>query len=455
MLLCVQLHKRKDGLIMDKLAALYGEHITTIQTRTRTILTLEGLDGLVIHSGQAKRQFLDDMDYPFKVNPHFKAWLPVIDNPHCWLVVNGLDKPKLIFYRPVDFWHKVPDEPTDFWADFFEIELLLIPDQVEKLLPYDKAKFAYIGEYLEVARALGFSEINPEPVLNYFHYHRAYKTQYELACLREANRIAVLGHEAAKAKFYAGGSEYDIQHAYLLATRQTENEMPYGNIVALNNNCAILHYTKLEQLAPEKSLSFLIDAGASFHGYAADITRTYDFNPQGEFAKLINAVNELQQELCAGLKPGLKYGDLHLKCHQGIAQILSDFGIVLLPPEAIIEKGISTTFFPHGLGHHLGLQVHDMGGFMADERGTHQPAPAGHPFLRCTRIIEANQVFTIEPGLYFIDSLLSELAQTDNTQYINWEKVEAFKPYGGIRIEDNVIVHVDHNENMTRNLNLA
>ena len=84
-----------------------------------------------------------------------------------------------------------------------------------------------------------------------------------------------------------------------------------------------------------------------------------------------------------------------------------------------------------------------------------QPAPAGHPFLRCTRIIEANQVFTIEPGLYFIDSLLSELAQTDNTQYINWEKVEAFKPYGGIRIEDNVIVHVDHNENMTRNLNLA
>ncbi|MEI8640278.1 hypothetical protein P4S68_01115 [Pseudoalteromonas sp. Hal099] len=62
-------------------------------------------------------------------------------------MVNGSDKPKLIFYRPVDFWHKVPDEPRDFWAEYFDIELLLQPDQVEKLLPYDKAKYAYMGEY--------------------------------------------------------------------------------------------------------------------------------------------------------------------------------------------------------------------------------------------------------------------------------------------------------------------
>ena len=96
-----------------------------------------------------------------------------------------------------------------------------------------------------------------------------------------------------------------------------------------------------------------------------------------------------------------------------------------------------------------------MGGFMADERGTHQAPPEGHPFLRCTRLIEANQVFTIEPGLYFIDSLLADLAQTDNNQYINWQTVEAFKPFGGIRIEDNVIVHQDRNENMTRDLGLA
>ncbi|MFC0119972.1 Xaa-Pro dipeptidase [Pseudoalteromonas xiamenensis] len=439
---------------MELLAGLYAEHIDTLQQRTRVILERQGLDGLVIHSGQAKRLFLDDMYYPFKVNPHFKAWLPVIDNPHCWLVVNGNDKPRLVFYRPVDFWHKVPDVPSDFWADYFDIQLLVQPDQVEKYLPYDKASFAYIGEYLEVAQALGFTHMNPEAVLNYFHYHRAYKTPYEQACLREANRLAVLGHTAAKDAFYAKASEYEIQQAYLSATHHAENDTPYGNIVALNENCAILHYTHFERHAPKSHLSFLIDAGANFNGYAADITRTYDFERRGEFHELVVALNEHQIALGKGLAPGKLYGELHMDCHQRMAELLSRFGIVSLPAEEIVERGISSTFFPHGLGHHLGLQVHDMGGFMADESGTHQAPPEGHPFLRCTRRIEAGQVFTIEPGLYFIDSLLDDLKKTDNTKYINWNKVDHFRPYGGIRIEDNIIVHADRLENMTRDLKL-
>ncbi|MEM0515730.1 Xaa-Pro dipeptidase [Pseudoalteromonas sp. YIC-827] len=439
---------------MNTLAVLYAEHIATLQRRTREIVGRENLDGVVIHSGQAKRQFLDDMYYPFKVNPQFKAWLPVIDNPHCWLVVNGSDKPKLIFYRPVDFWHKVPDEPSEYWADYFDIELLVKPEQVEKLLPYDKARYAYIGECLEVAQALGFELMNPEPVMNYLHYHRAYKTQYEQACLREANKLAVAGHQAARDAFYQGKSEFEIQHAYLLATKHSENDTPYGNIVALNENCAILHYTHFERNVPAQHRSFLIDAGANFNGYAADITRTYDFERQGQFAELLAVMNQHQIELCNSLSPGKLYGELHLDCHQRVAQVLSDFNIVNLPAAEIVEKGISSTFFPHGLGHHIGLQVHDVGGFMADETGTHQAPPEGHPFLRCTRMIEANQVFTIEPGLYFIDSLLEDLAATDNRQYVNWDKVAEFKPFGGIRIEDNIIVHEHGLENMTRELKL-
>jgi len=433
----------------------YQAHIAELQQRTRRLLERENLDALVIHSGQTQRKFLDDMDYPFKANPLFKAWLPVVDNPHCWLIVDGVNKPKLIFYRPKDFWHKVPDEPHDFWAEHFDIQLLDKANKVETLLPYDKARLAYLGEYLEVARALGFTEINPEPVLNFIHFYRAYKTPYEQACLRIANKMAVAGHNAAKATFYAGGSEFDIQLAYLAAVRQTENEVPYGNIIALNQNCAILHYTALERKTPKQLHSFLIDAGAEFHGYAADITRTYSFNPQDEFGSLISAVNETELKLVAGLKPGLKYGELHIQCHQQIAEILHQFDFVKLAPEAIVESQISRTFFPHGLGHHLGLQVHDVGGFMADERGTHVAAPESHPYLRCTRTIEADMVFTIEPGLYFIDSLLADLAATEFDKYINWTKVDAFRQFGGIRIEDNIIVHRDRNENMTRDLQLA
>ena len=95
-----------------------------------------------------------------------------------------------------------------------------------------------------------------------------------------------------------------------------------------------------------------------------------------------------------------------------------------------------------------------VGGFMSDERGTHISAPDVHPFLRCTRTIEARQVMTIEPGLYFIESLLADLKATDNAQYINWDKVEQFKKFGGIRIEDNIIVHQGHVENMTRDAGL-
>lgn len=440
---------------MSVLAQLYPAHIATLQARTKAVLQREGLQALVIHSGQAKRQFLDDMDYPFKVNPHFKAWLPVIDNPNCWLLVNGEDKPKLIFYLPVDFWHKVPDAPADFWAEHFEIQLLSKANEVEHLLPYDKAQIAYIGENLEVARALGFSEFNPEGVLSYLHYHRAYKTAYEQQCLREANRIAVSGHRAAKDAFLHGDSEYEIQLAYLRATAQGENQLPYGNIIALNQNAAILHYTALEhqRFAAAHRHSFLIDAGASFHGYAADITRSYSAN-NDEFAELIAKINAITLDMAGSLKPGLKYSDLHDQTHQRIAQILADHQIVNLPAAEIYERDITSTFFPHGLGHHLGLQVHDVGGFMADERGTHVASHPRYPFLRCTRTIEANQVFTIEPGLYFIDSLLKQLNDSEHGQHVNWAKVEQMHKFGGIRIEDNVIVHQERNENMTRDLQL-
>lgn len=439
---------------MENLSSLYGAHISELQSRTKKALIRENKAGLVIHSGQDLRIFLDDMNYPFKVNAHFKAWLPIVKTPNCWLLVNGEDKPTLIYYQPVDFWHKVTPLPNDYWNEYFNVILLKSPAEVEQHLPYDKSELVYIGAHIEVAKALGFEHINTDELLNYFHYHRAYKTQYELSCLREASRLGVIGHKAAKEAFYAGASEFEIQFAYLASIRHGENDVPYGNIVALNENAAILHYTDLERQAPESFNSFLIDAGASFNGYASDITRTYAFE-DNEFAALIKAMNTVQLTLVDGLKPGDSYVDLHIQCHHLIATVLKQFGFVNLSAEAMVEKNIVKTFFPHGLGHHLGLQVHDMGGFMADERGTHISSPEQHPFLRATRKIETNQVFTIEPGLYFIESLLADLAKTDNSQYINWDRVAQFKKFGGIRIEDNIIVHQSHNENMTRNFDLA
>ncbi|NRD71884.1 Xaa-Pro dipeptidase [Shewanella sp. VB17] len=438
---------------MDQQANHFESHIAELNRRVAEIISREKISGLVIHSGQPHRQFLDDLDYPFKVNPHFKAWLPLLDNPHCWLLVNGRDKPQLIFYRPVDFWHKVDELPDAFWIEHVEIKLLSKADKVAELLPNDLTHWAYIGEHLDVAEVLGFKTRNPDAVISYLHYHRASKTLYELTCMRKSNEIAIQGHIAAKNAFFNGGSEFEIQQQYLTATNQGENEVPYGNIIALNENASILHYTKLASQRPDNRYSFLIDAGANFFGYASDITRTYAFE-KNIFSELIEAMDRMQLELVAMMRPGIKYVDLHILTHQKIAKILVDFDIVSGDLQGLIEQGITSVFFPHGLGHMLGLQVHDVGGFLHDERGTHIAAPDAHPFLRCTRTLAVNQVLTIEPGLYIIDSLLDGLKQDNRQSQINWKTVDQLRPFGGIRIEDNVIVHVDRNENITRDCGL-
>ena len=438
---------------MNTLSKLYPAHVLELQKRVKAALSRDNLDGLVIHSGQEIKAFLDDNSYPFRVNPHFKAWLPLVDIPNCWLIVNGTDKPTLIYYQPVDFWHKVITLADNYWNDFFDIKILTKASEVDKLLPYDKKGFAYIGAHIEVATALGFEQINPEPLINYLHFHRAYKTPYEHECMRKSNAIAVIGHKAAKAAFFEGASEYDIQQAYLKATQHVESETPYGNIVALNENTSILHYTALERGVPQAHRSFLIDAGANFHGYASDITRTYSFK-RDRFAELIARMDQLMLKAVEGLKPGVSYVDLHIATYRDIGNVLREFDFINVDVDTAVESGIISTFFPHGLGHHLGLQVHDVGGFMADERGTHVNTPEHHSFLRTSRVIEATQVFTIEPGLYFIDSLLADLKQSAHADMINWQNVDAMRPFGGIRIEDNIIVHQSHNENMTRDFEL-
>ncbi|MBE8167402.1 MAG: Xaa-Pro dipeptidase [Shewanella sp.] len=438
---------------MTQLGLHYQQHINELNHRCAEICQREQLAGLVIHSGQVHRQFLDDMDYPFKVNPHFKAWLPLIDSPNCWLVVDGQSKPKLIFYRPVDFWHKVSDVPVSYWSDCFDIVLLTQVDKVAQLLPQDLSNWAYMGEHLDVATVLGIQHRNPEAVLQYLHFHRSFKTAYELDCLREANRIAVTGHHAAKQAFFDGGSEFDIQLAYLAAIGQSENQAPYSSIIAINENSAILHYMVLSHQKPEQKRSFLIDAGANCNGYASDITRTYSVE-QNQFSDVIAAMDKLQLEIINMMRPGVSYVDLHIATHQKLAQLLINFDIATGSVESLVSQGITKAFFPHGLGHMLGIQVHDVAGFFHDERGTHIASPKEHPFLRCTRTLAENQVLTIEPGFYIIDTLLNDLKQDDRGQQLNWNTINHLKPFGGIRIEDDVIIHQDRVENMTRDCGL-
>ncbi|MBE1043585.1 M24 family metallopeptidase, partial [Escherichia coli] len=140
---------------------------------------------------------------------------------------------------------------------------------------------------------------------------------------------------------------------------------------------------KLDHQPPAESLSFLIDAGAEYNGYAADLTRTYAAQNGSEFAHLVKDLNGEQLALIDTIKTGVRYTDYHVQMHQRIAKLLKNHKLVNgLSEEAMVETGITTPFLPHGLGHPLGLQVPDAAGFMQDEQGTHLAAPAKYPFLR-------------------------------------------------------------------------
>jgi Xaa-Pro dipeptidase len=165
---------------------------------------------------------------------------------------------------------------------------------------------------------------------------------------------------------------------------------------------------------------------------------------------MISAMDSMQQKLCDAVVAGLDYRDLHLTAHTAIAGILKDFGIINGSAEDAVASGLSSVFYPHGLGHYLGLQTHDVAGLIADVEGTPIPRPEGHPFLRLTRTLEAGNVLTIEPGLYFIEPLLRRWRETGDIAAINWDKVEKLTPYGGIRIEDNIVVTEKTPLNLTR-----
>lgn len=441
----------------EHLEALYRAHLLELQQRAKLALETFNVSGLLIHSGELLTIFDDDRTYPFNVHSQFKSWLPVIDTPNCWLWIDGVNKPKLWFYQPVDYWHSFDPLPDEFWCQYIDVTPLNNKQDINKYLPNCCFEGAYLGSAVNVAQQCGFrlEQINPPGLITWLDFFRAVKTDYELFAMREAQKIAVTGHTAARDVFYAGYSEYEINHIFLQATGQRDNNVPYANIVAFNQNTAILHYTQLDQKKPTERHSFLIDAGASYLGYAADITRTYAAQVDSLYGQLVSAINQHQLELVSSLRVGDCFLDYHKQMNYRIAQVLIDFSLIKgLSQEALFEQNITSAFMPHGLGHLLGLQVHDVGGFLTNAQGEIQAAPEQYPWLRCTRILQPRMVLTVEPGLYFIESLLSRWRNCSLSQHFNWSIIDSLKPYGGIRIEDNIVVWPDRIENMTRDLNL-
>ena len=434
---------------MANLAALYAEHLADLLARHRQLMQANDLEYLVVPSGSPIRIDQDDMDYPFKSSFYFRTYVPLTELPASYVILGLSGKPTLVYFQPADYWHTPPADPEGIWPEHFDVKIISTHSEAQDFLPNDSDRVAIIGQATGVNKFLSKAQINPNALINGIYWQRAYKSAYEVECLKRANEKAAFAHKAAENAFRAGKSEQQIHLAYVEAAGVMEHQLPYSNIVCLNDHAAILHYHECQTQAPNEHKSFLIDAGVSFNGYHSDITRTYAYK-NDEFAELIAAMEAMQLACIDSIKTGQRYLDLHVNAHLAISEIIRQFGFVDMSAESMVESGVSAAFFPHGLGHLIGLQVHDVGGQFADASGKHNPPPESHPFLRSTRNMEPGMAFTIEPGLYFIDMLLKQQREGRNGKAFNWQKIEQFKPYGGIRIEDDIVIQQNGVVNLSR-----
>jgi Xaa-Pro dipeptidase len=427
---------------------LYARHIEDRREQVDQALSRLGYDALLIHSGRPRERLFDDQHPAFRAHAPFVAMVPLPFAADCLLEFRVGERPCLWYCQPEDFWHLPPSNPEAWWADAFDLKTVADPSAWASRFRNQRA-LAVIGDEKDLGSLGEELAINPPALLHRLAEARTAKTAWERECLHRASDVAARAHQAAAAAWRAGGSELEIHLAYLAVAAQDQDELPYSSIVALNEHAAVLHYQHRSPRRPADSRSFLIDAGAGQYGYGSDVTRTWARTDTGPFAALISELDALQQRLCQAMVPGASFVDLHHQAHHGIAHILHHAGIVDLPAEDMVASGVSGYFFPHGLGHFLGVQVHDVNG-LVDVQGQAMPPPDSDPFLRLTRELATGNVVTVEPGLYFIPMLLERLRASDFARHVDWSAVDQLRSFGGIRIEDNVLVTESEPVNLTR-----
>ncbi|WP_353931136.1 aminopeptidase P family protein [Okeanomitos corallinicola TIOX110] len=274
-----------------------------------------------------------------------------------------------------------------------------------------------------------------------------------LAELRKAAVVSVEAHQAGMAATRKAKLEAEVRAAMEAVIMGQNMTTAYTSIVTVHGE--ILHNGHYyHSLQPGDLL--LADVGAETEsGWAADITRTWPvsgkFSPtQRDIYDLVLAAHDACIE---NIFPGVEYGDIHLIAAMVIAEGLVDLGILRGKPEDLVKMDLHALFFPHGIGHLLGLDVHDMedlGDLAGYEEGRKRSDRFGLSYLRLNRSLKPGMLVTIEPGFYQVPAILNNPKTRDQYQYlVNWERLEQFADVRGIRIENDVLVTESGSEVLT------
>lgn len=275
---------------------------------------------------------------------------------------------------------------------------------------------------------------------------RVIKTDLELDVLRYVCRVSSDAHIAVMKAIRPGMKEYQgeavfLHHSYFHGGCRN---VSYTCICGSGENGSILHYG--HAAAPNSKTiqdgdMCLFDMGAEYFCYASDITCSFPVN--GKFNEkqknIYNAVLKANRAVIQAAKPGVSWVDMHLLANRVMLQELLNVGILQGNIDDMMKVNLGATFQPHGLGHFMGLDVHDVGGYM--ENHPSRQTQKGLKSLRTARVLQAGMVITVEPGCYFISSELDKaFADPELSPFLVKNVIDDYRNFGGVRIEDDIII---------------
>lgn len=399
-------------------------------------------------------RYQTDYEFPFRQESNF-WYLTGVDEPDYHMILDLKTETYHLFAPKRDehygVWHGHIKSKEDIQT-LYEPDELHYDNRLLTVLKNLNPKVIYClnedqAEFLEdLDRSF---RVDTESLNDAITFCRTIKTEDELNLLREAARVNNIAHRKVMEQVKPGMYEYELKAIF--DYHQVKRGLlfeAYNGIHAAGKNSSILHYTDCTNRLANGDL-YLIDAGFEYEGYASDVTRTYPANGRftddqaAVYQTVLNALNAVID----AVKPGVKMEDLHMAAAEIILKGLKQMGLVKGSVKDLMEKDIFALFFPHGLGHFLGLDTHDVGGY---PKGVERIDRPGIRFLRARRELQPGMVVTIEPGLYFIPALLEKAFEDeDKSRFLNADKLRAFFDFGGVRIEDNIIITEDGCENMT------
>ncbi len=423
--------------------AMHKANAVEQRRRLRLELMRKLPDGPILLTGGVEQLRNGDVHYVFRQKSNF-LYLTGVPEPGYRLLLDPRKKRSVLFVPEVDSHYRVwlghvpsPTEAGQRWGFDETRPCGRFAAEAKAARRSARRCYADADSWKEVKAFLG-AENRPSELIDALDEMRACKTPGELALMRRANEVSGKAHLAVMRAAKEGMFEYQLQAEFERhCLSEGLKHLGYPSIVAAGRNASVLHYHHNDARLRRQDL-LLIDAGAECEGYSADITRTFPIG--GRFSQrqrdVYAIVLETQKDCIRRAHAGVLSGELHLHSMRMIAEGLRALKILRGPVDDLVLGGAIRLFYPHGLTHMLGLDVHDsLGG-----KRRAVPAPA-HVRLRFNARLEPGFVITMEPGIYFIEALLKDPALREKYKdQINFAKADSFLDFGGVRIEDDVLI---------------